>query len=194
MMRLRLSFLSAFGGFSARLAHLLLVMVLLFSVSSQNRAQATSADEYDIRAAMLFNLPKFIEWRAGKHDAAHPEVVICILGSDPIVQAAERYLQTRKGGEKPALLRQLSSFEGAKSCNILYVGMNERRLVERSGDELAKEGVLVASERFNVDSPGQVIGLPSVDEHIHIDVNLGTAQRTGLTISSKLLRLATVTQ
>jgi len=39
-----------------------------------------------------------------------------------------------------------------------------------------------------------VIGLPSVDEHIHIDVNLGTAQRTGLTISSKLLRLATVTQ
>jgi hypothetical protein len=57
-----------------------------------------------------------------------------------------------------------------------------------------KNNVLILSERSNATSPNQVIGLPSIDEHVHIEVDLAAAQRSGISFSSKLLRLATVTR
>lgn len=78
----------------------LLLFAILTAASSQGPAESASADEYEIRAAMLMNLTKFIDWPAWKLDASHPQFLICILGPDPIGPAADRYLlNTTAGGE-----------------------------------------------------------------------------------------------
>jgi hypothetical protein len=177
-----------------RLRCSLLATVLLLSFSWKIRGQTTSADEYEIRAAMLINLTKFIEWPAWKIDPAHPQLLICILGSDSIGPIAERYAQDQRVEGKPLQVRHISSVEAATSCNLLYVGVGEQKHVDPVAAELAKRGVLTVSENSNATTPNQVIGLPTLNDHVHIDINLGAAQRTGLTISSKLLRLATVSR
>jgi len=141
---------------------------------------------------MLMNLTKFIDWPAWKLDASHPQFLVCILGPDPIGPAADRYLLNTTAGGKPVQVKHLTSVDGAGSCHILYVDISERKALDRITPELARNGVLIASERSNAISPNQVVGLPAVDEHVHIDINLAAAERSGLTISSKLLRLATV--
>ena len=181
-------------GRSVRLRHVLLATVLLPGLSGQIQTQTTSADEYEIRAAMLINLTKFVAWPAWKFDAAHPQLVICILGSDSIGLIAERYAQNQRVEDRSLQVRHISSVEAAMSCNLLYVGVGEQKHVDPVADELAKKGVLTVSESSNLTTPKQVIGLPSLNDHVHIDINLGAAQRTGLTISSKLLRLATVSR
>lgn len=178
----------------ARLGYSVLVGILLLSLPHPARCQAASADEYEIRAAMLINLTKFIDWPAWKMDSSHPQLVICILGSDSIGSIAERYAQNQIVSGKPLQVRTISSVDTAASCNLLYVGVGEQKHVNPAVNELAKNGVLTVSESSNSTLPDQVIGLPTLNDQVHIDINLGAAQRTGLTISSKLLRLATVSR
>jgi hypothetical protein len=193
MTSLRLTPARALSALRKQSLHWLLTILLLGGFSARGKAQTTTADEYEIRAAMLLNLTKFIEWPNAKVDAAHPQFLICILGPDPIGPGADRYLQNQNVGGKPVHVRHLSSTEAVNSCQILYVAESEHKNIERFAPELMKSGVLTISERSNATSPNQVIGLPTLNERVHIDINLGAAKRTGLTISSKLLRLATVT-
>jgi hypothetical protein len=176
-----------------RLLYLLVTIALIVVASTRSTAQDSSADEYEIRAAILLNLTKFIDWPASKLDA-HSQFVICILGSDPIGPDADLYLHGQTVAGRPVEVLHLTTVDAADTCDMLYVSVTERKNVDHVLPELMKSGVLTISERSNATSPNQVIGLPTLEDHVGIDVNLTVAQRTGLTISSKLLRLATVSR
>ena len=173
----------------------ILCVVLFLLVASISRAQGGSADEYEIRAAMLFNLTRYIEWPAAKNDAAHKDFLICLLGSDPLGASLDSLLHNKTVGTRPVVLRHVNSAELASDCHILYVGSGGDKLKNfaRAAADLQKAGVLSISERANANNSQQIVGLPIVDQHIRIDVNLPAAQRSGLIFSSKVLHLATVT-
>lgn len=156
-------------------------------------AQAASADEYEIRAAMLLNIARFVQWPSWKLDASHPQFQVCLLGNDPTGSYADRFLQHQAIANRPVQVRHLSAADELTPCHLLYISAEESRLLARSRVDLAKAAVLTISEEPNASHPDQIIGLPVIDEHVHIDINLGSAQRSGLEISSRLLRLATVT-
>jgi len=171
----------------------LLLLVVVYACAFRFSAQTTVADEYEIRAAMLFNLTKFIDWPASKMDTTHPDFYVCMLGSDPLGSDLDSVMQNKFVQGKPVIVRHLSSIDTADSCNILYVGSSERSNAIRASSQLAKNAVLTVSEKPNTDNHSQVIGLPADENHVRIEVNLAAAQQSGLTISSRLLRLATVT-
>ena len=177
-----------------RLLTFLFLCITAVSGLAQSESSTGSADEFEIRAAMLFNLTRFIDWPAAKIDAAHSDFVFCILGADPIGLDLDILLRNKTVGTKPVRLRHINSMTTAGDCHVLYIGAAEHKNVERASAVLEKDGVLIVSEHSNVDSPDQMIGLPTVDDHVHIDVNLSLAQRGGFAISSKLLHLATVTR
>ncbi len=171
----------------------ILLLVLPFGQSPAARAQAGSADEYAIRAAMLLNLARFIEWPAAKLDASHPQFVVCLLGVDPIGPYVDHFLENQTVSGRPVRVVHLDNLDAANSCHILYVAAAESKKQNRALPDVMKGSVLTISEEANAPGLNQVIGLPSMDEHVRIEVDLARAQRSGLTISSKLLRLATVT-
>lgn len=156
--------------------------------------QGKGADEYDIRAAMLFNITRFVDWPAHKIDAQHPQISVCIAGPDPVGASFDHFLQEQSSAAKSIKVRHLNSFESAETCDVLYVSIREQKGLKKVSASLAKAGVLVISESSNAASPNQIIGLPTIDEHVHIEVNLSAAKLAGITISSKLLHLATVSR
>ncbi len=192
MTRRRFQLSRTLGLGRSRALRLIAGIVLLATAFAHGRAQ-TDADEYDIRAAMLFNITRFVEWPASKVNAQHPQIVVCIAGSDPIGPSFDHFLESQNNG-KPIKVRHLNSIDSSDFCHVLYVSLHEQKNLKKLAPELAKNSVLVISERQNANSPDQTIGLPTIDEHVHIEVNLGAAKRAGITISSKLLRLATVTR
>lgn len=162
--------------------------------AGMSQAQSNSADEYAIRAAMLFNLTKFIDWPAWKMDHSHPIFLVCILGHDPIEPYTDRYLQNQSVMNKPVQLKMIKDLNDATGCHILYVSANGKRNFERAAADLTKAGVLSVSEQSVSRNSAQIVGLPLDNDHVHLDVNLGAAQSGGFSVSSKLLRLATVMQ
>ena len=178
-----------------RRAFLLCAAALIESnVTTTLQAQSSSADEYAIRAAMLFNLTKFIDWPAWKMDLSHPNFLVCILGHDPIEPYTDRYLQNQNVVNKPIQLKAIKDLSDAAECHILYVSASGKHNFERVAADLTKAGVLSVSEQPVSRNSAQIVGLPLDNDHIHLDVNLGAAQSGGFSVSSKLLRLATVTQ
>lgn len=181
-------------GLYRRTVELTLLFMLGAPLTSASLAQSSSQDEYTVRAAMVFNLTKFIDWPEWKVDQEHPAFVVCLLGSDPISSTLKSLLQNKLIKSKPIIVRELRSVDAAKECHILYVGSKEAKSLNRALADLENNAVLTISERANTESPGQAVGLPNNEEHVRIDVNLGVAQRSKLIVSSKLLHLATVSQ
>ena len=169
-------------------------ILLVSSPSRPVQAQSGSADEYALRAAMLLNLTKFIEWPAWKVSSLHPTFLVCILGHDPIEPYTDRYLQHQTILNKPVQLKSLKDLSDAADCHILYISTGGKHAFEHSAANLSSAGVLSVSEQaVSHDSP-QILGLPLDNDHVHIGINLSAAQSAGFAVSSRLLHLATVMQ
>ncbi|SEG36888.1 protein of unknown function [Bryocella elongata] len=156
------------------------------------RAQG-SADEAAIRAAMLLNVARFTDWPTWKMDAEHPQFLICFLGADPIDRYADKILDHQTINDKPVSVRHLKPGEPVEPCHILYTSVANRKFLTHSKAELTKAAVLSVSELSNNLTPDQIVGLPVDGDHVRIEINLTLAQQSSLRISSRILRLASVT-
>jgi hypothetical protein len=172
-----------------------LLLLLLLSVISLDagRAQSIVSDEAQIRAAMLFNLTKFIDWPASRMGDPQKPFTICYVGDDSIGNALNSLLSGKQVQGKPIAVQNISKSAQAAQCHILYVANSGRKQYKDMAAELFRNAVLTVSERQLGDN-GIVIGLPRVDNSIQIQIDLKMAQSSALTISSKLLRIAAVTR
>src|SRR5258708_24091442 len=57
------------------------------------RLQAQGADEFQVKAAFVFNFLKFVEWPAAAFSSEDSPFLIGIMGSDPIAAAVDRAFQ-----------------------------------------------------------------------------------------------------
>lgn len=172
---------------------LCLSAVMTFTHSRPALAQ-TSADEAAIRAAMLLNIARFTDWPSWKMDAEHTQFLICILGADPIDRYVDKILDHQAIDEKPIAVRHLKAADSVEACHVLYTSVANRKLLSAAHAEAVRGAVLTVSELSNNIAPDQIIGLPIGGDHVRIEVNLTLAQRSSLRISSRVLRLASVTQ
>ena len=90
----------SFGRFVAGAA-------MLCAFAAPTRAQ--SALEYDVKAALLLNFARFIEWPDAAFDGAQAPIDVCVLTPSPFGQALDRALS----GETVAN-RSLSARERAR--------------------------------------------------------------------------------
>ena len=164
--------------------------VLLFLLVTSRAYAQTPVTEDDLRAAMVQHLTSFVDWPPAKLDATHPQFTVCLLGGEPIRAALEAAFRNRTVFSKPAIVQRLAATDKIDGCHMLYIGSASRKDFLRLLPALEEASVLTVSERG--DAQGQVIGLPTEDDHIVIRVDLHAAQASRLTLSSRLLHLATL--
>lgn len=153
-------------------------------------AQDGLSDEYEIRAAMIFNLTRFVDWPATR--TASRDFVLCEMGADPVVLALEHSVRGKTVGDKAVVVRRLAKTDNVSSCHLLYVAGNERKSFEAIAAAARRDGVLTVGAQEWFLAAGGVVNLPMVADRIHIQIQMNNAQQGGWTISSKLLRLAEV--
>lgn len=151
-----------------------------------------SADEYEIKAAMLLNLTRFVEWPASKLGDHSAPFVIGIVGHDPFGRDLDKLLGGKNVAGHPIVVQRLSASQHLEGCHILFVGRGERRKLDELSPSLARTSVLTVGDGDRFAASGSVVGLVVRDNRVQIEVNLAAAQRHGLVISSRLLRLVTV--
>ena len=156
------------------------------------RAQATIPNEYDVRAAIILNLARFVTWPPAKTADPRAPFVVGLLGVDEQTAALERALAGRSVDGRKVAVRRLTYGDRSGDCFLVYVAAPELKHYDEAEPELERAGVLTVSDNDRFVFSGGVVGLPVNGDHIEIQINLGHAQASGLTISSRLLQLATV--
>jgi len=173
------------------MAHML-SMFLLLGAALQLSAQAPAFDEYQVKAAFLYNFAKFVEWPPGTFANSTDPIAICIVGQNPFGSALESMVQGKKVGDRTFAVRRLADTQQSGQCQILFIGATEWRRTRALLDAVKSTGVLTVGESEDFMALGGIINFRLDGPRVRIQVDLQMAERARLRISSKLLSLAEI--
>lgn len=174
--------------------HLSLVFCLLVisMISTTAVGQRDSADEYELKAAMLYNLTQFVEWPASAYPNPQTPFVLCVLGRDPFGNLLESTVLKQTVNGRPVRILHLENDKEVRSCHILYISSSERKTTAQIYSNLNGCSALTVGEMTQFAAHGGMIQFSLEDRQVRFDINLDVASRAGLKISSKLLLLARI--
>jgi len=152
---------------------------------------SSSRDEYEVKAAMLYNFAKFVDWPAAALAPGAP-FVIGIVGNDPFGIRFDASLRDKAVNGHPIVVRRFALADDMKGCQVLFLSAADPARARRVLQSFARAPVLTVGEGEHFAAIGGVIGFVMDDRRVRFEINLDAAHRAGLQISSKLLRLATV--
>jgi len=164
---------------------LTVLAVQLFRVSVPAWADNPELGEGRVKAAFVVNVARYVTWPAPGSD----KLVIGVLGRGPLEDAWQgikgksvqgRILEVRKSDDLDDLL----------NCQVIYITSAKRKNISRILHQLQDYPVLTISDMDGFTPAGGMVHLIREDERIRFRINLAAALRSGLKISSQLLKLA----
>lgn len=160
---------------------------VLFMIAGPARAQPTL--EYNVKAALLLNFARFIEWPEGAFASAASPIEICVVAPNPFGDALERTLQGESVGSRPLVSREVRNAADSAGCHVLFVPASAEAqtpgLVRQSGPHAVTVG---ESSRF--EERGGAITFLLEGGRLRFSVNLHPVEERGVRISARMLRLA----
>jgi len=148
---------------------------------------AQPVGEYDVKAAFLYNIAKFVEWPA---DAAAGPISIGVIGRDPFGARLEEAVRGKRVNGRGLVVLHLGSDATARRCHIVFIGPSERNRIAEILLSIRRRPVLTVGDSPGFCAQGGMIGFKVVSDRIRFDIDLDAAERAQLKISSKLLTVA----
>jgi hypothetical protein len=141
--------------------------------------------ELQVKAAYLFNFARYVEW-----PQQTGVVIIGVVGHDPIVDALEKIVAGKTVKGRPYRVKVIGPHETLDRCAVVYVPRAESRHVQRTMTAVAGKAILTVSDVESFSKYGGMVEFLLMDETLKFKINLGAAEKSGLRISSELLRVA----
>lgn len=163
---------------------------LLLAILSAG-ASAQTASEYDVKAAFLYNFTKFVEWPPGAFLAESSQLRLCILGDNPFGTTLESVIEGEEVQGRRLLILRVDFLHNPGHCHILFISRSERERIPAVLTALQGSPVLTVSETDGFLEKGGTINFKIREGKVRFEINPSAAERGGLKMSSKLLRLAT---
>jgi hypothetical protein len=172
---------------------ILLTVAGALAVSTQPAsAQTDQVGEYELKAAILYNLIRFVEWPPSAYADSQAPTVLCILGQDPFGNSLKTLEQKKDASGRPISIRQLKNENGIRDCHVLYISSSERKTITQILTRLKGSSVMTVGEMSQFAVQGGVIQFTLEDKQVHFQINLDAVSRMELKISSRLLVLARI--
>ena len=176
--------LKRFGSGMYARVFLVLWLAASFSLAPGLRAQNASQREYEIKAAYLYNFIKYVDW-----PSYGDTISIGVLGYDPFGTAlAPLNGKVVKG--RRLVIKHLDSVREAQQCQIIFVSSSEKQRLQEIFESLRSARVLTVGETQGFADGGGIINFIEENNKVRFEINADAARRTGLNISSELLKLA----
>jgi hypothetical protein len=151
-----------------------------------------NAEEYQVKAAFLFNFAKFVEWPPQAFNSTSDPIVICVLGQNPFGHALDEAVAGKNIAGRAIVTREVAAGKQAVSCQILFISASERKRWRALLDGIKGCYILTVGESDGFTASGGVVGLKLEDGKVRFEINMDAAEQSKLRISSKLLSLAQV--
>ncbi|MFZ3209422.1 MAG: YfiR family protein [Geobacteraceae bacterium] len=173
---------------------MILTATLLAGSTTLCRADlAQHLSEYQVKAAYMYNFTKYVDWPSHLFSSEKAPINVCIIGKNPFGQAIEA-LTGKVVRNRGIAVRHISRIDDVKEkhCHILFVSGSEKAQMKQILDATGTTGILTVSDIASFARNDGMIGLVIIEGKVRFEINLKSAQHSGLRISSNLLRLATV--
>jgi hypothetical protein len=155
-------------------------------------AQVGAAEEYQVKAVFLFNFTQFVGWPAAAPANAQTPIVIGILGDDPFGSYLDDTVRGEKVGDRPLIVRHYRRLEDVDDCQILFISRSEAPRFEQISTRLKDRSILTVSDADQSGKRGGIVRFVTENDRVKLRISVSSAKIAGLTISSKLLRVAEI--
>ena len=173
-----------------RLRSSLSVVLLTLGLALGPTAHAqTQAPESDLKAAIISNMLLFVDWpTAGALAAPDDQLVVCYQGPSPVADALVR-LDGKSVKGKVLTVVQVGNGKTGQ-CHAFYLAPGNSGNLGAILPDLGKAPIFVAADSPEYAKYGVMLNLDLAGGRVVFDIDLRSAQKAGLQISSKALRLA----
>ena len=161
------------------------LVVALCAAMPAIAAQAQPS-EYEVKAAFVHNIAKFVEWPAVP---ASGLARLCLLGEDPSGGAFDMLQGKPIGGLRWEVVK-VDAGNGLKACRVLFIAPSERADLGRILAKMEGSPVLTVGDTDGYAEQGVMVNFYPEGGRVRFEINRAAAARAGLAISSQLLRLA----
>ncbi len=144
--------------------------------------------EYAVKATYIYKLAPFVNWPPAAFAASDAPFRICVVGNDPFDDYLQRAVAGKRVGTHPFEVRRLDALTPAAGCHIAFIGQLQSQSLAQALDAVKGRPVLTVTDS---DSPGGIVQFVIEQGRVRFEVDADAAARNHLTISSKLLSLAT---
>lgn len=165
---------------------LLAILLIISQPFTSPLAHADEMLEYQVKAAFIYNFIAFTQW-PGNADSA---INLCLYGEDYFGNEIDK-LQNKMVGARPIKVIRVSNSNQLPQCQAVFFSKSVHNNLADLINSLENYPILTLADTPNAISRGIIINMNLVNEKIVFEINLATARKSGLDISSKLLQLAT---
>ncbi|MGE0445798.1 MAG: YfiR family protein, partial [Vicinamibacterales bacterium] len=142
-------------------------------------------DEYQVKAAFLFNFVKFVQWP----EAGGP-LVIGIVGDSPIKAPLRDAVKGRNAGGRSLQVRRVDPEDDLSAYHVIYISESEARRTPALLLRFGRAPVLTVGETVPFLREGGMVRFFVEQNRVRFQINAGAADSAGLRINSQLLSLA----
>lgn len=146
---------------------------------------AASVDERDMKAALIYNFSVYTTWPESPDKVFN----ICMFEADQ-ESLNEALLERKVLNGKPVQVRSIHHVDEVKTCQVLFVEEANIRNDQQLRQQLQKHSVLFV-HHGQKQTNASMIDIQLVDKRYSFSINHQAAKDANLTLSSKLLKLAT---
>lgn len=140
---------------------------------------------------LLFNIAKFVQWPPGVIGDRR-DITFAIFGEDDLAAELAATMSTKTVNGRGVFVRCVGRVQELEGCQIVYISTSQDKRVREVLAALSGQSVLTVARLPDFAARGGMVEFTQDARTAHFSINLGSAKRARLTISSKLLGLATI--
>jgi hypothetical protein len=148
--------------------------------------------EYDVKAALLYKISKFIRWPESAFAASDGTLRVCIVGRDDFGDSIDALKGQKVRGQVVAIMRMPKPELTLSACHIVFVGRSESSRLTSLLNTLAGTPALTVSDIDGFAAQGGMVALVTSEGRMSFQINTSASARAGLEIGAQLLQLATL--
>lgn len=167
----------------------MLILLAAILVAAYCRSTQAAPGEYEVKAAFVHNIAKFVEWPVSPQESR--VLRLCILGQEAFADAAIT-LQGKAVGSRVWEVVPAASRAELRKCQVLFIGASEAENLPRLLGSLKGSPVLTVGDSEGYAEQGVTVNFYLEQNKVRFEINPSAASRAGLKISSQLLKLARI--
>lgn len=145
--------------------------------------------EHRIKAAFLYKFAGYADWPPGAFAGPDAPLTIAVAGYPRLSRELARLVVGRTSHGRTVTVARADPAD-LSSVHVLFVARQEADRLQEYLDAIASRPVLVVTEWEGALAQGSMINFVVADGRVRFEISLGEVERSGLTLSSRLLSVA----
>jgi len=183
-----------FMDFHKNILLIWLAVMLVFPTVRLAHAREPAVEE-GVKAAILFNFIRFVDWPEAIMPEPPPPRVVAIIGRDALQERVVALASSDALASRVSVLvvKDLDHLAASmEQIQVLYIARSAKKDIPRILDLLQARPVLTVCDDENFVRQGGMMNYVRDDSRIRFDINLDEAEKSRLKMSAKLFGLARV--